>query len=117
MAGRAQPRVEELREQVGASRPRCEAALPSAGRRAEAVRVLRPQVPAAGPWNGLRSRPHPVWLHQGVGGRGGGGPPRWAAEPAALSPDWEWAGPVPSGPQFPRPRSGDRRLHLPGRLC
>lgn len=87
-------------------------------RRAEAARVLPFwQVPTADPWNRpLQATPRPI-TSEGRGSGRRGASPLGSRACCSLSPDWEWAGPVLSGPQFPRPPSGDRRLHLPGRLC
>lgn len=102
---------------VRARWPRCEAALPPAGRAGQRPRGAFPSgrcpLPAPGFAGSLgtpRARPRPRLITSE--GRGGG-----SGAHCALSPDWEWAGAVPSGPQFLRSPSGDRHLHLPGLLC
>lgn len=129
LQGRPSPpdhRLEELREQTCPRQvaPVRGSTAPCWTRRAEAARGLPVwQVPTPGPW--IRREPRnsagqatpPSDYVRGSGSGQRGATPLGSGAHCALSPDWEWAGAVPSGPQFLRSPSGDRHLHLPGLLC
>lgn len=108
---------------VRAGWPRCEAALPPAGRAGQRPRGAFPSgrcpLPAPGIAGSLgtpraRPRPRPITPEGRGGGRGG--PRRWAAEPTARSARTGSGRALSPLDLFPRPPSGDRH-HLPGPLC
>ena len=109
------PRLEELGEQTCPRRwpPVRGSSAPCWTRRAEAARV-RPagQVPHSRPpecrepRNSAAQATPPSDYVRGSGLGRSGATPLGSRAHCALSPDWEWAGPVLSGPQFPRPRQG-----------